>query len=310
MSNISDPVRLRADHPLDADEYAALAALDRHLKRLQCPYMLVGATARNILLHNVFGKRVLRATQDVDIAISIDTWERFHEVKAEILSGPGFQPHISTPYRVLYKPKTRTYPIPIDILPFGAIATDSELVPWPPPDAGLNMNVMAFADVYECSLTVEMGGDGLELQIASLPGLVLLKLLAWVDKMESKQAQDVLRLIETYGDTGNEERLFSEKIDVLESAEFDFAIAGAHLLAEDALALASPGTIEIIHLLFSDPERMNRFLSQMTGSRIRLDESLPDQSGLLLEAFVTTFLNGGTSTSPVPGGQSGSVTDG
>jgi len=33
-------------------------------------------TARDILLYNVFGQRVLRATQDVDIAILIDSWER------------------------------------------------------------------------------------------------------------------------------------------------------------------------------------------------------------------------------------------
>ena len=79
------------------------------------------------------------------------------------------------------------------------------------------MNVAAFGKVYESSLTVSIGPE-LDLQIASLPGLTLLKLLAWADRMESKDAQDVLRLIETYGDAGNQERFLSDKEDLLEAA--------------------------------------------------------------------------------------------
>jgi predicted nucleotidyltransferase len=40
------------------------------------------------------------------------------------------------------------------------------------------MNVVAFGEVYESSLTVRIGQD-LNLQITFIPGLVLLKLLAW-----------------------------------------------------------------------------------------------------------------------------------
>jgi hypothetical protein len=39
MSNISNPLQLRADRPLDPDRHATLAALDGTLKRLKCPYM-------------------------------------------------------------------------------------------------------------------------------------------------------------------------------------------------------------------------------------------------------------------------------
>ena len=92
MSNISNPLQLRADRPLEPERYGTLAALDGILKSLHCPYMLVGGTARDILLYNVFGQRVFRATQDVDIGISIVFWERFKTVQSEILSAPDFQP--------------------------------------------------------------------------------------------------------------------------------------------------------------------------------------------------------------------------
>ena len=291
MSNISTPLQLRADRPLEPDRYATLRAFDVILKRLQCSYMLVGATARDILLYNVFGQRVLRATQDVDIAILIDSWERFKTVKSEILRASDFQPHPSKPYRVLHKIRTSDYPTPVDILPFGEIATDAESFQWPPPDTGLTMNVMAFGDAYASSLTVTVG-PGFDLRIASIPGLVLLKLLAWVDQSESKQAQDVLRLIETYGDSGNEDRLYNDKIDLLEAEGFDFLLAGARLLAQDALSLAAPSTVEIVRALLRDSKRMNTFQSQMSGSIIRLGDSIVDQSGIRFGAFANTFLGG------------------
>jgi predicted nucleotidyltransferase len=146
MSNISSPLQLRADRPLDPERHATLAALHGILKRLQCPYMLVGAAARDVLLYNVFGQRVSRATQDVDIAISIDSWERFNSVKSEILRAPDFQPSTAQPYRVLHKTNGATYSTPVDLLPFGEIATEAEAFRWPPPNTDLVMNVAAFGD--------------------------------------------------------------------------------------------------------------------------------------------------------------------
>ena len=289
MSNISNPLQLRADRPLEPDRHATLAALDGILNRLKCSYMLVGATARDILLYNVFGQRVLRATQDVDIAILIDSWDRFKTVKSEILSAPDFQPSTVQPYRVLHKTSGSASSTPVDILPFGEIATEAEAFRWPPPDTDLVMNAAAFADAYESSITVAIG-SGFDLRIASIQGLVLLKLLAWVDKAESKQAQDVLRLIETYADSGNEDRLYTDKIDLLEAEEFDFRLAGARLLAQDALVLAAPRTVEIVRSLLRDSKRMNTFQSQMGGSILHFDDSTVDQSGIRLRAFADTFL--------------------
>jgi predicted nucleotidyltransferase len=291
MSNISNPLQLRVDRPLDPERYATLAALDGVLKSLQCPYMLVGATARDILLYNVFGQRVFRATQDVDIAISIDSWERFDTVKSAILRAPDFLPSTAQPYRVLHKPRAVAYATPIDILPFGEIATEAEAFRWPPPDTDLMMNVAAFGDAYASSITVT-AGPGFDLRMASIPGLVLLKLLAWVDKSESKQAQDVLRLIETYGDAGNEERLYGDNIDLLEREDFDVPMAGARLLAQDCLALAAPATINIVQSVLRDPRRMNTFQAQMSRSIVHLDDSIIDQSGIRFSAFAETFLDG------------------
>jgi hypothetical protein len=51
MNNISSPLQLGVDRPLEAARYATLLALDGILKRLGRLHMVVGATARDILLH-------------------------------------------------------------------------------------------------------------------------------------------------------------------------------------------------------------------------------------------------------------------
>jgi predicted nucleotidyltransferase len=73
------------------------------------------------------------------------------------------------------------------------------------------MNVAAFSDVFENSLRVQARPD-LIIPVASLPGLMVLKLFAWLDRHEERDVQDIRRLIETYTDTGNVNRLYEEEI--------------------------------------------------------------------------------------------------
>jgi hypothetical protein len=67
------------------------------------------------------------------------------------------------------------------------------------PEADVVMNVAAFSDVFENSLHVQVRPD-LIIRVASLPGLMVLKLFAWLDRHEGRDAQDIRRLIETYPD--------------------------------------------------------------------------------------------------------------
>jgi predicted nucleotidyltransferase len=51
--------------------------------------MLVGATARDLLLRHVHGHAVTRFTYDVDFAILVDSWKQFEAVKQALLRVPG-----------------------------------------------------------------------------------------------------------------------------------------------------------------------------------------------------------------------------
>ena len=57
---------------------------------LELPYIVVGATARDLLLFHVFEIPVTRATADVDFAIAVDSWERFRGLRTALLVSGHF----------------------------------------------------------------------------------------------------------------------------------------------------------------------------------------------------------------------------
>jgi hypothetical protein len=79
--------------------------------------------------------------------------------------------------------------------------------------------------------------------VVSIPVLLVLKLLAWVDrKHEKRDAADIHTLLKEYGDAGNEHRLYGEELNVLEAEGYDFELAGARLIGHDAARVISPDT--------------------------------------------------------------------
>jgi predicted nucleotidyltransferase len=68
------PRLIKADHPVDPIVIAILRNVAEEARSEGIPYMLVGATARDILLTHVFGLATRRATYDVDFAIAVRDW--------------------------------------------------------------------------------------------------------------------------------------------------------------------------------------------------------------------------------------------
>ena len=95
--------------------------------------MLVGATARDVLLTHVFGLEVRRATHDLDFAVAVKDWEQFDALRAGLLARNTFKDGGGAKQRLYYKGGNGEYDYPIDLVPFGAIgdSKDRRLVrPW------------------------------------------------------------------------------------------------------------------------------------------------------------------------------------
>ena len=144
MSVFSNQLFISPERPVDPYTLSILELIDQLLRDAKIRYMLVGATARDLLLYHVFGHAVTRATYDLDFAILVDSWEQFAIVKQLFLDIPGFTDKGRNAQRLYYQPTGASFETIIDIIPFGKLETAERTIAWPP-DADVVMNVAAFA---------------------------------------------------------------------------------------------------------------------------------------------------------------------
>jgi predicted nucleotidyltransferase len=95
-----------------------LVLINRITTELALPYLVVGATARDIVYHHRFGTPVRRATTDTDFGIQVGSWEEFN-LLVEALVSENFTRSDST-HRFYYPNNSK-----IDIVPFGSIEDEA-----------------------------------------------------------------------------------------------------------------------------------------------------------------------------------------
>src|SRR6202012_3048430 len=124
----------------------------------------------------------------------------------------------------------------LDIIPFGEIARSDRNIYWPPDETPV-MSVAGFTEMAKKALSVIID-DECAIGVASLPGIFILKLVAWHDRhrMTNKDADDIAYLIEEYLDI-NLERATQEHPDIYDRNDFSALTAGAILLGRDVRTL-------------------------------------------------------------------------
>jgi len=213
-------------------------------KELGFPVFLVGAMARIILLENIFGLKVGRATTDVDFAFALDNWEQFRTLKTFLVANADFKESGHIAHQLLLRLPGLEHKYKVDLIPFGGIETSPDTIAWPP-DMGVMMNVAGYSDALAAAVTVEVS-PGINIAVASLPGVAILKLFAWADRGREnpKDAIDLVSLLRDYHEAGNKSRIYEEAgaLAALEAAGYDIELAGAWLLGKDAAAMVSAQT--------------------------------------------------------------------
>lgn len=267
---------------------APLRAVAQSFESLGLRYFLVGAAAREIILESVFGRPAGRLTRDLDFGVALSNWEEFETLRAALLRTGNFE-ETSTAQRLLYRysPEVR---IKIDLIPFGGIEEADSSIAWPP-KKDVVMSVAGFEGALESAVLVRIANDFV-LPVASLPGLIILKLFAWADrKHERRDAPDILTILSEYIEAGNEERLFERDSALFEAAGFDVVRAGALMLGKDARLAANQQTRAKLEELLNDNALMEQLLNQMVQAGGRSDEAFAQGCESLLENFRKGFLN-------------------
>jgi predicted nucleotidyltransferase len=81
-----------------------LGHVERVTRAAGAPFLLVGATARDVLLWGVHGLRTYRATNDIDVAVALPGWDQYDEILRGLLAIEGFSPDPKVPHRVRWQP--------------------------------------------------------------------------------------------------------------------------------------------------------------------------------------------------------------
>ncbi|HEX3579707.1 MAG TPA: hypothetical protein VHY33_14175 [Thermoanaerobaculia bacterium] len=202
-------------------------------------WLIVGATARDLILQHAYGLPERGRTVDLDVAVAVASWEVFAAFESRLLSsGARRHPHVPHEFSVGgWK---------VDVIPFAGVEKNG-VIRWPI-DGQTELNVTGFAEASANALDVILPGD-IQVHVTSPPGLLILKLIAWEDRhwqYPRRDGLDIRTLIDSYAEPWNQERLYEEADEILQHFAFDNSLAGAALLGRDAAAMAKPATLQTL----------------------------------------------------------------
>lgn len=184
--------------------------LDETFRTRKIPYYLIGATAISLELLKE-GIKPSRGTKDIDFAIMISS-KTDYEKLTESIQEKGFV-KIAAPWTFRHP----HYDIVVDMLPFGEIEenhTDNF------DRRNIDLHVLGFKEVL--SETTLVAIEETIVNIPTLPGMIILKLVAWSDRPEEREnaLNDILKII-------------SESYWLLEDSIIDFHPDLLEFLGED-----------------------------------------------------------------------------
>lgn len=267
---------------IDPKTKATLIAVSNVMSNLSIQYIVVGATARDLVLHFGYGTPITRATKDIDYAIQIDTWDSFFEVKQELLKLEFRE--TKAEHRLISPAGMQ-----IDIIPFGNIERGNGEIAWPP-DSNPVMNMRGFQEASstaECVLISQ--SPPVKCRVVSPEGLTLLKFIAWMDRpreLRSKDANDIRYLLSNYRSIkNNKEEIYNEaNARYTELYDWDPDLAACWLLGKECNSIALSSTLAEINTLFADRQRLLELA-------VEISDGTTDYNLQLLEAFEDGFLN-------------------
>ena len=250
--------------------------------RMDRKFYVIGATARDIIVQQLLDTASTRRTKDLDIAIAIPDWDAFEQIK-ERLVADGFKKSNDMYQRFYYGAYE------VDIVPYGVVAKEDDNIYWPPEEV-VAMSVKGFDEVLSEAITVSID-DEFKVKIASLHGLFLLKLNAWLDRnaKTSKDAEDMSFILSNYFMANLDREIHQE---VYDWENFDEYIVGGYWLAHDLVTLLNVNQLnyykEVIEGELAKQEE-SRLINQMIENSYSLKyETVRATWQIIADVFLKT----------------------
>lgn len=216
------------------------------LDAMGVPSIVVGAFARDLHLHYGAGIPIQRGTEDIDFAFTVQSWAEFEAIRTRLIASGRFQATEGKQHRLTHANK-----IKIDLVPFGSIESSDRTIAWPP-NGDIVMDVYGFQESLVSADQVLLPGN-VRFPIVCLPGLALLKVIAWEDRHRSspeKDAADLNLILRSYMSiSDNQQRLWGKFFEWTESPDFDYEHSGARMLGYDIRHLIKGEGLAKLHAI-------------------------------------------------------------
>ena len=198
----------------------AFDIIDEVMTKHHIPYYLIGASAMALEFLKK-GRKPSRGTKDIDFAIMISTMNQYDNIISSLVD-KGFVQIKDTPHRV-YNDK---YNLAIDVLPFGEIEQQFTVKF---NDRKTELHVLGLSEVLKSPTSVEI--ENKTLLIPPLPGMIVLKLVAWSDRPDRREndLSDILRIMENYFDLEFDE-IVEFHNDIFPEEDLDPLLVSAEVL--------------------------------------------------------------------------------
>lgn len=210
-----------------------LSALERGFSKFEIDFYLVGAVARDVWMSGINKIAPRRTTGDIDFAVLIINKGTYDELKTYLVEEEGFHPFKGNAYVLIWQGKTE-----VDLLPFGAIEDEDGRVITG--GFGLtNISLQGFTEVYEEGLPhLDLEGSH-RFKFCTLPGIVLLKMIAWDDRPEKRRddIKDISDILNHFFDM-NDDEIWDNHHDLFADEDADLKHIAARVMGREMNKIA------------------------------------------------------------------------
>ncbi len=242
--------------PVEVDDalFEVLVAFSTAADAVKAPWLIIGATARIILLEKVYGWPQGLGTQDIDFGVQIGNWDHYKKLCDFITATDVFEAERAPTKRFRSKQN-----MSFDLVPYGGVEDEDKRVFWPPHNDDV-MTVRGFEGAAKNAVKIIVN-QKLMVPVVSPAGLCALKLFAWEERHTQhpgRDAKDIAYLYKNIELLYSTEKLFCDYLDAVEATDYKIDSAGHYQLGCDVKNLIS--------------ENEHRFLTGFLSNQLEKDE--------------------------------------
>jgi predicted nucleotidyltransferase len=156
------------EHALEVDDafFEVLSVFSQAAEAVNAPWLVVGATARIMLLEKVYGLPQGLATRDIDFGVQVGSWDHYREL-CEAITAKDVLETERTPTKRFRSKQAMVF----DLVPYGGVENDQKQVHWPPHQDEV-MTVRGFSGAGESSTdrSCRQSGSSVRIETVCLAG--------------------------------------------------------------------------------------------------------------------------------------------